>query len=128
MAADDDDVRVFRIGSLDHQRSGVALPNEVLGRDPHMPRAREDPRKGRFALVSNLVDPSVKEATREPEARRIDHADEDQACSGSRRQLDTGSLRAVGSPTRISCNQHSPRKLVAGSVHRPRVRLMARRY
>jgi hypothetical protein len=60
MAADDDDVRVFRIGSLDHQRSGVALPNEVLGRDPRLSRARDDPRNGRLTLASNLVDPSVK--------------------------------------------------------------------
>ena len=116
MAADDNDVRGFRIGSFDHQRSGVAFPNEVLGGDPHLSRARDDPRKGRFALASNLVDPSVKEATREPEARRIDHADEDQASSDSRRQLDTGSLRASGCPARIGCNQHSPRKLVCCGV------------
>jgi hypothetical protein len=64
VASNDDDVRAFRIGSLDHGCSGVAFPDEVLGGDAQLPGVRHDGGEGRFALSPNLVDASVKEATR----------------------------------------------------------------
>jgi len=64
VVADDDVVRAFRVGGLDHGSSRVAFPDQVLSRHAHLPRAGNDPRERRFPFAANLVDPSVKQATR----------------------------------------------------------------
>lgn len=45
VAADDDEIGAFGLGSIDHGRSGVALPDEELSSDAELSRGRDAPRE-----------------------------------------------------------------------------------
>jgi len=64
VAADDDEVGTFRIGSVDHGRARVAFPDEELGSDAELPRVRDCAGQRRLAPCSDVVDARVKEAAR----------------------------------------------------------------
>jgi hypothetical protein len=124
VAADDDDVCALRLGGIDHDRPGVAFPDQEQGGDAVLPGILDDPCKCRFALGSDLVDARVEEAARQSEAGGIDDAQQDHARADPRCQLDPGPLGTRGGGAGVGGDEHEPgrrpgvcRSLEGGPVH-----------